>query len=376
MSRSTYPPPDRSPAFAPSGREPDSGLEREPSLKDYFESSRPYLRRAAWCVVLGILVSAGVAFLWPPTYKATTTLLPPTEEDTGFNAASVFRGLSVPGIRIPSRSGPEDVAVVILHSRRIADTLVQRFHLIDVYHVKSDQAAVAKLQKRSKFKVDESGSVIITVADRESKRAADLANAYAEEVDRFNREIRMTKGRRMRLFVEGRLAETRKDLATAEQALRDYGMKHKAIALSPDELSTVESAAQLFASKSALETRLGMTREYASENSEEVRRLREQLDTMNGQIAALPELGLELARMVRDVKIQEQVFSLLSAQYEEARINEARDVPTVEVLDSAIPPEHRSWPRRGLLIGIGGFLSLCGALAWIAWSVRRTGVVS
>jgi uncharacterized protein involved in exopolysaccharide biosynthesis len=80
--------------------------------------------------------------------------------------------------------------------------------------------------------------------------------------------------------------------------------------------------------------------------------------------------------MVRDVKIQEQVFSLLSAQYEEARINEARDIPTVEVLDPAIPPEGRAWPRRGLLVGIGGVLSLCGALAWIAWSVRRNGVVS
>jgi uncharacterized protein involved in exopolysaccharide biosynthesis len=376
MSRSTYPPPDRAPALAPSGLEPDSGLGREPTLRDYFESSRPYLRRASWAVALGVLVSIAVAFLWPPTYKATTTMLPPTEEDTGFNAASVFRGLSVPGIRIPSRSGPEDVAVVILHSRRIAATLVQRFHLVDVYHVKSDQAAVAKLQKRSKFKVDESGSIIITVSDRESKRAADLANAYAEEVDRFNREIRMTKGRRMRLFVEGRLAETRRDLTTAEEVLRDYGMKHKAIALSPDELSTVESAAQLFASKTALETRLGMTREYASENSEEVRRLRQQFDQINGQISALPELGLELARMVRDVKIQEQVFSLLSAQYEEARINEARDIPTVEVLDPAIPPEGRAWPRRGLLVGIGGVLSLCGALAWIAWSVRRNGVVS
>jgi uncharacterized protein involved in exopolysaccharide biosynthesis len=352
------------------------GLDREPTLKDYVESSRPYLRRAAVCVVLGILLSVAVALVWPPTYKATATLLPPTEEDTGFNAASVFRGLSVPGIRIPSRSGPEDVAIVILRSRSIAEILVRRFHLAGVYHLKSEQAAVAKLQKRSKFKVDESGSVIITVADREAKRAADLANAYAAEVDRFNREVRMTKGRRMRLFVEGRLAETKRDLTTAESALRDYGMKHKAIALSPDELSTVESAAQLFASKTALETRLGMTREYASENSEEVRRLREQLDQMNGQIAALPELGLELARMVREVKIQEQVYSLLSAQYEEARINEARDVPTVEVLDAAVPPEKRSWPKRGLLVGIGGFLSLCGALVWIASSVRRNGVVA
>jgi tyrosine-protein kinase Etk/Wzc len=344
---------------------------REPTLSDYVASSRPYRRRAFAVVVVGTLLAAMVAFLWPPTYRAETVLLPPTEEETGFNVSSIIRGLNVPGIRIPSRTGPEDVTMAILSSRRLASILVARFDLMKVYKAPREDLAVKQLQERSTFKLGESGTVVVRVEDRDPKRAADLANAYAEELDRFNREIRMTKGRRTRLFVEQRLRETQVALDTAEEALRKYGEKHHTVALSSDQLSSVESGARLFANQATLEVQLGVARQYASESSVEVRRLRQQLDEVNRLIGALPDLGLELARLIRTVKIQEQVFALLSAQYEEARITEARDVTTVEVLDVAEPPHRRAWPRRGLLIALGAALSSFGAAFWIAWNVRR-----
>lgn len=367
MSREPFLPPPASPrgAFAP------LSPEHEPGFREYWASAGPYLGRAALGIAAGVLVTVVIALLWPPTYVARTTLLPPTEEDTGFSAASVLRGLNMPGIKIPSRMGPEDVTVSILRSRRLAGTLVHRFGLLQVYHVNSEEAAINKLQKKSTFKVDESGDVIVTVADRSPVRAAQLANAFTEELDRFNRETRMTKGRRMRLFVEGRLEETKKSLAVSEKALEEYGRLHKTIVLSADQMSTVESGADLFARQIALQTRLGTLRDYASESSEEVRQARQELEQINSQIARLPELGMDQAKMLREVKIQEQVYALLSGQYEEARINEVRDVTTVEVLDVAVPPEHRAWPRRGLLVAIGFAVSTFCALAWIAWSVRR-----
>ncbi|HEX7079317.1 MAG TPA: GNVR domain-containing protein, partial [Candidatus Eisenbacteria bacterium] len=250
--------------------------------------------------------------------------------------------------------------------------LVDRFDLMKVYRARRRGQAITILQSRSTFRLGESGTVVVRVEDRDPKRAADLANAYAEELDRFNREIRMTKGRRTRLFVEQRLKETQQELADAEEALRRYGERHHAVALSSDQLSAVEGGARLFANQAALEVQLGVARQYASESSAEVRRLRVQLDEVNRLIGALPDLGLELARLMRTVKIQEQVFSLLSAQYEEARITEARDVPTVEVLDRADPPERRIWPRRGLLTALGFAISAFAATAWVAWNVRRS----
>lgn len=348
--------------------------ERGPGLSGYTRSAKPYLARAALAVLAGTLLSAAIAFIWPPTYRAEAVLLPPTEEETGFSASAFFRGISVPGIRLPARSGPEDVTMAILHSRRVATALVRRFDLRRIYDVPREDLAVRELQENTAIRLGESGTVSIRVIDRDPKRAADLANAYTEELDRFNREIRMTKGRRMRVFVERRIQDTRAALATAEEALRRYGERHRTVALSADQLSSVESAAKLGASQAALEVQLGMARQYAAEGSEEVQRLSQQLQQVNRLIRAMPEQGLEVARLLRDVKIHEQVYALLSAQYEEARINEARDVTTVEVLDPADPPNRRHWPRRGVLIGLGFVLSGFGALVWIAWNVRSRGL--
>ena len=372
MGPETYKRDERTPELATREVRSQVAPEGEPSFSSYAASARPFRLRAAFIVLVGTLLSATVALLWPPTYRAETVLLPPTEEETGFNVSSMFRGLNVPGIRVPSRTGPEDVTMAILHSRRIATVLVGRFDLKNVYRSLREDIAIRELQRRSTFKVGDTGTIVIRVEDPDPKRAADLANAYAEELDRFNREIRMTKGRRMRVFVEQRLYDTEQDLQKAEEALRRYGEQHRTVGLTAGELSAVESSARLFASQAALDVQLGVARQYAAENSEEVRRLRQQLDQVNRLIGNLPELGLELARLVREVKIHEQVFSLLSAQHEEARITEARDVTTVEVLDPADPPERRFWPRRGLLTGIGFVISVFAALAWIAWNVRRS----
>ncbi|MGE5175850.1 MAG: GumC family protein [Hyphomicrobiales bacterium] len=347
-------------------------MDREPTPSDYASAARPYWRRAAIAVLLGTTLCAAVAFLWPPVFRAQTVLLPPSEEDTGFSVSTVLRSLNVPGIQIPSRTGPEDVTMAILRSRRVASALVQRFDLVRAYRVKREEAAIGALAAHSDFKLGESGTIVIRVEDRDPKRAADLANGYAEELDRYNREFRMTKGRRTRIFVEQRLKKTEEDLAKAEDALRAYGERHHAVALSADQLSAVESSARLFANQATLEVRLGVAREVASDSSAEVRRLRLELDQVNRLIAGLPDLGLELARLLRTVKVQEQVFALLSAQYEEARIDEARDVRTVEVLDEAVPPDRRAWPRRGLLIVLGFGLSTFVALTWVGWNVRRS----
>jgi uncharacterized protein involved in exopolysaccharide biosynthesis len=345
---------------------------KEPGLPDFWASARPYRRRIALVVLIGTVLGAVVAFAWPPSYKATVTILPPSEEETGFSVTSVLSRISVPGVHIPSRSGPIDITLSVLNSRRLASALVDRFGLIRVYHCKTQEEAIRKLKKRIDSGADPSGTVVASVRDRDPERAAQMANALIEELDRFNRDVRMTKGRRARLFVEGRIQQTRKDLAAAEQDLKDYQRQNKTLALDPDQASTVESGAKLFATQAALQVQVGLAQEYATARSEEVQRLQQQLDQVNREISSLPNLGMELARRMREVKIQEQVFALLSAQYEEARIDEARDVPTVEILDPAVPPDRPVWPRKGRLIAIAFGISLLGALGWTAWSVRQS----
>ena len=308
-------------------------------------------------VVSATLVAAVVAFILPPWYRAEAELLPPSEEESAVGIASLLRGVGMPGVKIPTEVTPSDLFVVILESRRISEQMVSRFDLRRVYKRKLVTDAVKDLHEHARFKVSDEGTIRISVEDKSRTRAAEMANTYIELLDRFNREVRMTKGRRTRLFVESRLNDTKRELQAAEQRLADYQVKHKTVALSPQMSSAVEEAARLYARRTALEVRLGVVRGY-SEGSEDEIQIRQELSQLERQMRTLPTLGVELARLLREVKALEQVFVILTAQYEDARITEARDVVTVEVLDPASPPERKSKPKRIVLIASAFLVSL------------------
>jgi len=307
--------------------------------------------------LVAAIATGVVVFLMPTWYKADAELLPPTEDETPIGLASLIRGVGLPGVKIPSQVSAGDVFVIILQSRRISDQMIQRFDLMKRYKKKFMEDAAKELHHHATFKLTDAGTIRISVEDTDKKRAADMANSYIEFLDRFNREARMTKGRRTRLFIESRLADTKSELAAAEQRLAQYQVKNKAIALTPGASSAVEQGARMLSRRMALQIRLGIVRGY-SEGSEEEIQIRQELAQLDEQIRQLPETGLELARLMRDVKAEEQVFALLTAQYEDARITEARDVVTVEILDAAQPPEKKSRPHRIVTIALATMLAV------------------
>lgn len=314
---------------------------------------------------LATVIMAATAFLLPKWYRAEAVLLPPSEEESGLKLTSLLRGIGVPGLKVPTQASPADVFIAIMESRTVNQEIVERFDLMSQYKVKYMADAIKELGSNTSFKLNDSGTITISVEARTPQLAADMTNAYIDILDRFNRDSRMTKGRRTRLFVEERLDDTRKQLAQAEQRLAEFQARKKTIALSPELSSSVEAAGRLFAERAALEVQLGVVRGYSRETTDQEIQLRQQLEQIDRQLAALPATGLELARMLRDVKTFEQVYLLLIAEYEDARIAEARDVTTVEVLDRALPPEKRSRPRRGVLIIAGFMLGLGLSLAYV-----------
>lgn len=321
--------------------------------------ARVWARRGSIAIFVSAatLVVGVIAFCLPNWYRASAELLPPGEEESAFGLASLLRGMAVPGIKIPTQVTPSDVFITILESRRINEQIVDRFSLKKLYKRKYMQDAVRDLRTHAKFKLTPAGSIQISAEDKNRQRAADMANAYVELLDRFNREVRMTKGRRTRLFVEERLTESKQELAAAEQRLATYQANHKTVALTPQMSSAVEEAARLYGRRTALQVRLGVLRSFSSGSEEEIQ-IAQELAQLDRRLKELPETGLELARLVRDVKALEQVFTFLTAQYEDARINEARDIVTVEVLDVASPPERKVRPLRSIMIAATFFLSL------------------
>jgi tyrosine-protein kinase Etk/Wzc len=307
-------------------------------------------RRAILTLTLCASLVAGVlVFLMPNWYRSEAQLMPPSEDEGGFGLASLLRGVGVPGVKIPTEVSAGDVFVTVLESQRVSEQIINRFNLRKLYKQKYLDQTVKELHHHASFKLTEAGTIKISVEDRDRQRAADMANAYVEYLDQFNREVRTTKGRRTRIFVEARLNDTKVELAKAEQALADYQVKHKAVALSSSMSSAVNEAATLYARRMALQVRLGVVRNY-SQGSEEELQIRQELAQLDDQMRQLPETGLDLARLVRDVKVLGQVFELLTAQYEDARITEARDVVTVDVLDAAKPAERKDRPHRVIMI--------------------------
>ena len=317
-------------------------------------------------VAVCTLVVGVIAFLLPPWYRAEASLLPPSQEDSGFGIASLLKGFGVPGVKVATQTAPAEVFLAVIQSRRVTEEMVRRFDLQARYHTRYMVDAVAELGRHSRFGISQAGTIQISVEDHDPKRAAEMANAYVEILDRFNRDVRMTKGRRTRLFVEQRLEETRRALADAETRLAEYEAKHKAVALTPEMSSAIENAAANFAQRQALEVRLGVIRSYTRAHTDDEQQITQHIAQLDRQLEALPTTGLAIARMIREVKTGEQLLLLLTAQYEEARINEVRDVPTVEPLDIATPPERKSRPKRSIMLAITFFLSLGVGVSYAA----------
>ncbi len=317
------------------------------------------------------LVALVIALLLPKWYTGRAVLLPPMEDDLGSSAISQLMPRGLGSFKIPGAPTLSDVFVAVLKSRTVADRIVRRFDLVKRYHVSDAEKAVKELESHVQFKVGDEGTIAVLVEDQDPKTAAAMANAYVDELDRFNKETRTTGAQRTRAFIEQRLDVAKRDLAAAEDLLRDYQQRRRLPALSPSDRSDAEMGAQLMAQKVALEMKLQVLRQSLAENSEEVRRVREELAAVDRQVGGLPRAGLDIARLWRDVKVQEQVYELLTAQLEEARIRETRDTPTVQVLDRAETPLHKSRPKRAVVVIAGFLIGLAGSVAAVLLMERR-----
>jgi len=319
------------------------------------------------------LLSLVVALFLPNWYRSTTTLLPPREEDMGFNVSTMLRGLAIPGVRIPTQASPGEIFVAVLKSQTVATQMVNEFGLEKIYHVKKVQDAIKELNHHFTADIGDDGLITLKVEDKDKDRAAGMANRMVALLDDFNRKTRSSRGKRARIFIENRLHETQEELASAEDSLRSFQQHKKSLLLPTEQSGASDLAARLLAERIDLQMRLGEANAYAAPSSPEVQRLRLRLNQLDQQISSLPSLGLGAARLYRDVKVQEQVFSLLMAQLEEAKIEEAKDVATVEVLDVATPAERKARPKRLIIVLLSGVASVVLSVGYVlgAEYVRR-----
>ncbi len=360
-------------------------------LLDYWFVIRKRLAGVAALVAASVMSALVISLVLPKIYEAKATVLAPKEQAAGGGhmlaaaLAASGAGQLLGGILSPAATS-RDIFVSILKSDTMARDVVEKFRLMDYYRTKFRSIAVKSLQGDTAISVSKEGAIAVSTQHADPKIVADMANSYVENLDRLFAKLGTTDASRQRAFVQERLEKTQADLRAAEEALRRFQESNKAIVLQEQAKAAIEAAAQLRGEIAAAEVQLQVMRTFATERNPDVVKLEKRLAEMKGQLGKMqfgsgldlpdhqspggparkeifvpavrvPQLALELVRLIRDVKVQETVFQLLTAQLEQAKIGEARDTPVVQVLDRAVVPDRKSKPRTVFNVVIAGVLS-------------------
>lgn len=322
--------------------------------------------------------AAGVSLLLPERWTARTSLLPPEEEAVGIGRSLLPGGGGLPlglaglvGLPIPSER-----LLTLLESRRLLGLAVDRHELVRVYAAPHRDAAVEWLSEAVESELGDDGSLVLRATAATPELAADLANTLAALLDSLNREYRQRQASSLRGFLEGRVRTTREELGADASRLRDFQDAHGVVDIEAQTAAAVDVAKGLAFELSLRQVELGvLSRQMAPDHADRqalamrVEELDRQLRALVGDLSRrmgggapgasgrplgpplkeLPGLMRDYAALTLQVKMREEVLLFLGAQLEEAKVREARDTPTLQVLDPATPPRARSAPRRALL---------------------------
>ena len=326
-------------------------------------------RRPVVAFVLTVMaLSVVVALLLPPWFRAQSTVLPPTEGSDSFGIMTgLIQSAALSKIGMTTTSTGSDIYEEVLRSRTLQEDLVRTFHLDRLYKRKGMDLTLKELARHVKVATGASGLLVVQVEDHDAQRAADMANRLVDQLDRFNRETLNTRAKRTREFLETRVADVQTRMRAAEAALTAYEQEHGVVA----DASAVGGVASVIAQKLNLQVRREYVSSYTSAGSSAVRSIDAEIAAYDRELARLPGLKNEGARLALDAEIQRRVFTVLTGQYEDARVQEMRDTPTITVLDRARAPELKSRPKRSVIVLASTLVAALLAAGWVGLSLRK-----
>jgi len=328
------------------------------------------------------VLAVTVSLLLSNVYTASARILPPQQSGSASAAVLSQLGGVLGGLAGAAGGGliknPVDLYLGMLKSRTVADNLIERFGLDKLYEQKFQSDTRRILEHKTSITVGKDGIILIEVDDQNPRRAADLANAYVDELMNLTKILAVTEASQRRLFFERQLLQAKDNLTAAEVAARQGLQKGGLAQVDAQGRSMIEVTARLRAQVSVKEVQLDAMRTFAAEGNPEMQRTRQELEALRRELARIEgssaataigkadvsgNTGLNNLGRLRDVKYHEFLYELLAKQYELARIDEAKDSTIIQVLDKAVEPDRKSKPVRsvivilstlfGMLVGIG-----------------------
>ena len=332
-----------------------------------------------WRMIVGVpfavaVITAGITLLMPNIYTAKTMIIPSDDSSAGMGALMAQLGglAGMAGGSLGMKT-TGDLYVTMLKSETIKDPIIDRFKLMEKYEAELRSSVYLALDGATSVSLGKKDGVItVSFSDEDPKFAAELANAYIDELGKLAAGLNMTGASNNRRFLEKQIAETRADLSKAEEDLKAFQSKNKTISVTDQAKASIEGVAQLRAQLAVKEVELGTLQRQFTDNSQEVKSAKAAVAHIRGQIASLegkaggssssipnlgavPQLGQEYLRLMREFKIQEAVLEMLTKQYELAQVSEAKDTAPFQLLEKAKAPERKSKPKRALIVIMAAF---------------------
>lgn len=358
---------------------------------------RGFLARFA---ATGLVAAILTALLIPNRFTSTARLMPPDQQGSGGmamlaalagKASGPLGTLGTLGGELLGLKTTGDLFIGILESRTVKDDLIAKFDLRKSYREKRWEDARKDLARRTDLSQDRKSEIItIEVTDWSPRKAQQMAQEYVNELNSVVINLNTGSAHRERVFLEGRLVQVQQDLETAEKQFSQFASKNTAIDIQEQGKAMIEAGATLEGQLIAAQTELEGLRQIYTDNNVRVREtqarideLRRNLQKLGGKAGAaasseesdvdslyppirqLPVLGVAYADLYRRTKVEEAVFETLTQEYELAKVEEAKETPSVKVLDSPDLPEKKAFPPRLLIIFLGTLFSLGLGITWI-----------
>jgi uncharacterized protein involved in exopolysaccharide biosynthesis len=329
--------------------------------------SREWKFIGAFALTAAVL-GAALSYTIKPTFTARTSFLSPQQQG-GASAALAQLG-ALAGLTGAGPKTPADQYASLLQSQTVGNRVIDRFELMSIYESEFREDALKVLTQNVRIGVGKKDNLItIEVDDHDPKRAADMANAYVDELRELSNGLALTEAQQRRAFFEEQMKGVHSRVVEAQASLQRTGFNPGA--LKSDPRSTGEAYARLKAQITTAEVKIQAARSLLADSAPEIRTQQSALKQLKGQLASmespLPNSSenQDYVSAYRDFKYQEALFEIMSRQYELAKLDEAKDGTMIQTVDSASPPERRSKPRRTLITIQSTFLGVLGGVAWV-----------
>jgi uncharacterized protein involved in exopolysaccharide biosynthesis len=357
----------------------------------------------------GLVASLVIAIFIPNQYESTVRLMPPDQISpsmamlaaTTSGGGGNSSGLGAIAGDLLGLKSSSALFVEILQGRTVQDDVVNKFDLRKIYSDRYMEDARSDLRMNTSVLEDRrSGIITIKLTDKDPQRAAGMAGEYVEELDRVVTKVNTSSAQRERIFLEGRLVQVKEDLESAEKNFSQFASRNTAIDIPAQGKAMIEAAASLEGEYIAAQTELESLKQVYADGNVRVRALQarakeiqRQLEKLGGKppdertpseasnvpaaypsIRSLPLLGVSYADLFRNTKVQEAIFETLTKEYELAKVQEAKQTPSVKIVDPPNVAEKKSFPPRVQITLLGACVAAFFGVAWIlahaAWEER------